>query len=257
VELPELDQGSQSDYPAEELANWLKPFSGSIWRVVETQEIAATRSITSSAAEQSRLEFLLESSKPKLPIDCQGLDYLLASPFRYPPLDYGSRFGTASQRGVFYGSRDRRTAFAESAVYLWLFRAGPITTGPLEQIRGERTLFSVRVESAKALDLGDELFAPSRPALVDAASWARSQQLGTAARAADVEVILYPSARIVEGSNAALFAPAAFADRRPRCMEHWQMHLNGERCWFGQRSAAYEFRRLDFERDGDIPHPGL
>jgi len=49
---------------------------------------------------------------------CIGLDYLLFPPFRYPPLKWGSRFGTEYQRGLFYGSQLLATALAEVA-YIW------------------------------------------------------------------------------------------------------------------------------------------
>jgi len=41
--------------------------------------------IVDSAAEQEALESLLEAGKPALPDATSGLDYLLATPFRYPP----------------------------------------------------------------------------------------------------------------------------------------------------------------------------
>ncbi|MCV6615090.1 MAG: RES family NAD+ phosphorylase [Cellvibrionaceae bacterium] len=40
----------------------------------------------------------------------------MSTPFRYPPLAYGSRFGSTLERGIFYASQELATAFAESAV---------------------------------------------------------------------------------------------------------------------------------------------
>lgn len=231
---------------------------GLCWRVVETQEIAATRSITRSAADQHRLEALLDASKPPVPADCQGLSYLLMTPFRYPPLNYGSRFGSTLERGIFYGSADLTTAFAETAVYLWLFQSGPLTTGPLEKIRDQRTAFSVRLSSQSALDLGDEIFHEVRDNITNPASWHYTQELGSKLRALGAEFFWYPSARWQSGRNIAVLSPAAFASKDPVQQHHWNLQLTPSTCWFGRQGCeSIEFQRSEFERNGGIPHPCL
>jgi putative AlgH/UPF0301 family transcriptional regulator len=67
-------------------------FEGSVDRIVERQEDSATTLITEDLLEQQMLEEMLEDNKPGTLND--RIDYLLGTPFRYPPLDYGSRFGT-------------------------------------------------------------------------------------------------------------------------------------------------------------------
>lgn len=62
-----------------------RAWRGSTWRIVEAQHVASTMKIVDSAAEQEALESLLEAGKPALPDATSGLDYLLATPFRYPP----------------------------------------------------------------------------------------------------------------------------------------------------------------------------
>ena len=57
--------------------------------------------IVDDAAEQNLLESLLETSKPPLPDPTDGLDYLLATPFRYSPARPGSRFRSVTDPGVF------------------------------------------------------------------------------------------------------------------------------------------------------------
>lgn len=236
----------------------LGPHVGLCWRVVETQEVAATRDITRSAEDQHRLEELLDASKPLVPADCQGLSYLLMTPFRYPPLEYGSRFGSTRERGIFYGSAELRTAFGETAVYFWLFQSGPITVGPLKTVRDQRTAFSVRLASQKALDLGAESFADVTEKVCDPASWQYSQKLGAQLRAAGTEFFWYPSARVVKGKNIAVFSPAAFAVKEPERQLHWHIRLNSETCWFGlPGNDSIEFHRSEFERNGEIPHPVL
>lgn len=240
-----------------ELKNCHAHRSARIWRVVETQEIAATRAITRSQADQARLEVLLEQSKPTVPTECAGLSYLLFTPFRYPPLDYGSRFGTRWQRGIFYGSSERRTAFAEAAVYLWLFQSGPVAPGPLAQIRDQRTIFAVTIKSDAALDLCLPIFANQRGAIADPADWSATQQLGSRMRQAGTAFCLYPSARLAGGQNGAIFDPSAFAGSEPEAQQHWHCRLDERTCWFGRRQESFEFQRGAFERGGVIPHPAL
>ena len=84
------------------------------WRVVESQHQVSTRKLVDSNEEQALLEDLIDGVKPR---DITGgkLHYLLSTPFRYPPLKHGSRFGHRHERGIWYGSTERRTAFAEVA----------------------------------------------------------------------------------------------------------------------------------------------
>lgn len=232
---------------------------GNCWRVVETQETAATMAITHSAAEQSRLEELLDLSKPKIPADCNGLSYLLMTPFRYPPLRHGSRFGTTWERGIFYGSCELKTAFAETAVYFWLFQQGPKTTGPLTQIRDQRTAFSVKLISQKALDLHSDAFASAQNKINRPDVWDYTQQLGKQLRELDTEFIIYPSARLDGGKNIAVFSPLAFAEKEPAQQQLWHVRFTSDTCVFVRAGIGegFEFKRQDFSVDGRIPHPAL
>jgi hypothetical protein len=54
----------------------------------------------------ARLEAMVETSQS-----------LLTTPFRYPPLRHGSRFGSRQYRGIFYGSRSRSGCLVEGAYY--------------------------------------------------------------------------------------------------------------------------------------------
>ncbi len=89
------------------------------WRVVEGQHILSTRALVDSAAEHDLLEALLDDSKPPLPNgrEFAGLHHLLFTPFRYPPLRHGSRFGVRQERGLWYGAEALETAQAEHAYY--------------------------------------------------------------------------------------------------------------------------------------------
>lgn len=95
--------------------------SGQLLRLVESQEQVATNQLVSSLDRQAVLEDLLETTKPHLRPGTERLDYLLATPFRYPPLKHGSRFGTRSAPSLFYGALKTGTVLAEAAYYRFLF----------------------------------------------------------------------------------------------------------------------------------------
>lgn len=232
---------------------------GSCWRVVETQETAATMAITGSAAEQSRLEELLDQSKPKIPTDCTGLNYLLMTPFRYPPLQYGSRFGSTWERGIFYGACELQTAFAEAAVYFWLFQQGPKTLGALAQTRDQRTAFSVKLCSSSAIDLHSANFADVFDQIKSPSSWDYTQRLGVELREAAADFVIYPSSRLAGGRNVAVFSPRAFAEREPALQQLWHVRFSTDTCVFVRAgiSEAFEFHKADFSVEGKIPHPTL
>ena len=243
---------------SKDLEHQLTPLVGLAWRVVETQETAATRVITRNAEEQSRLEQLLDNSKPSIPPECERLSYLLMTPFRYPPLEYGSRFGSQWERGIFYGAKEQETALAETAVYLWLFQQGPEDMGPLAEINDSRTVFSVRLRTRKGCDLCAPTFAKLKPALTQEDSWNFSQKIGSSLREAGAEFFWYPSARAENGANAAVLSPKAFASRQPSAQELWLVRLTRELCWFGRADGYYyEFERSQFLHNGKLQHPCL
>lgn len=239
-----------------DLRAYLQSHLGLCWRVVETQEVAATRAITSSADEQQRLETLLDMSKPTAPTDCDGLSYLLMTPFRYPPLPYGSRFGSTQERGIFYGASTLATAFAETSVYFWLFQSGPTHRGAVETVVDQRTAFSVRLSSTKALDLARLSEIIPVDALSNPSSWEYSQTVGNHLRAIGAEFFWYPSARLAGGRNIAVISPKAFASPEPDQQMSWHIRFDSNTCWFGHPSGeSYEYQRHAFEQHGSIPHP--
>ena len=105
------------------LSSELRPYERHVWRLVEGQHRVSTMKLVDSLDEQNVLEDLIEATKPAIPPECRGLDYLLFSPFRYPPLPNGSRFRRPGQPGVFYAAEESRTAAAEKAFYRLLFFA--------------------------------------------------------------------------------------------------------------------------------------
>ena len=93
----------------------IKPLQAEVYRVAESQLIVATNTLVDTVEEQLLLEEMLDGIKPKVPPECKKFDYLIYTPFRYPPLKHGSRFGKKTQGSIFYGSTRIETAFAEMA----------------------------------------------------------------------------------------------------------------------------------------------
>jgi hypothetical protein len=231
---------------------------GKIWRVVETQEKAATREITANRDEQERLEELLDQHKPSRMPGTGNLSYLLATPFRYPPLEYGSRFGGEQSPGIFYGALELQTALLETAVYLWLFQRGSRAATALSQIRDERMSFSVPVNTLLALDTSSADLTPLSAQLSAPADWSLSQAFGGRARQTGAEAIWYVSARRKEGTNVAVLSPAGLASKRESGRQHWQLRLTRDHCWFGLHNGeSHEFSRTMLEEEGVLEHPAL
>jgi len=72
--------------------------------MVEAQHVTSTRKLVDSDEEQQILEKEIDHVKPTLPDDAEfrGIHYLLSTPFRYPPLSHGSRFGTRHERSLWH-----------------------------------------------------------------------------------------------------------------------------------------------------------
>jgi hypothetical protein len=237
----------------------IAPLAASPWRAVEAQHQISTRKLVDDEAEQAVLEDVLERYKPPL-ADVGRLHYLLFTPFRYPPLPYGSRFGSRHETGIWYGADSLRTAFAEVAYYRLLFLAG--TTADLTPLETDISAFTVRVRSAAGIDLMLPPFARFRGLLASRTSYAATQPLGTAMRAARVEAFRYTSARDVRGGiNVGVFAPRAFAGRRPRRVETWRCVAGHEAVEIGKRDyfarTVHRFARTDFLVKGRLPSPAV
>src|SRR5690348_11205267 len=82
------------------------------WRAVEGQDLVATMRLVDTIEEQDLLEQILEEGKPPAPVGLSRLHYLIATPFRYPPQQHGSRFRAPADPGVFYAAESIRAACA-------------------------------------------------------------------------------------------------------------------------------------------------
>jgi len=228
------------------------------FRAVEAQHRISTRKLTDSDAEQVLLEELLEGSKPAAAPDLEGLHYLLLTPFRYPPLRHGSRFGIKIERGIWYGSQTLPTCFAEVAFYRFVFLEG--TTAKLAPLFVELTAFQAVISTTRGVDLTSEVFRAHSGRIASPSRHETAQKLGRDMRADGVEVARYPSARDRGGVNIAVFSPRAFARRVPESLETWLCVATKERVEFSRQDylgdrESMVFKRTKFEVRGRLPAP--
>tara|TARA_R110002096_G_scaffold214083_5_gene401763 strand:- start:675 stop:1466 length:792 start_codon:yes stop_codon:yes gene_type:complete len=206
---------------------------GLVWRVVESQEQVATLDLVETLEEQALLEKLLERSKPPLPDGCLGLDYLLATPFRYPPLKWGSRFGSPYEPSLFYGAAQIPTALAETAYYRVVFWTGMATPPPSGALKTQHTVFSVPYRCAAGLSLNAAPFEECQDLLRHPTDYSATQYLGARLRTLGVDGFTFTSARCPDrGLNIALFTPAALAAKQPREKQTWLCETSARHVMF-------------------------
>jgi hypothetical protein len=237
----------------------LEPLEGSVLRLVESQEQIATVRLVGSLAEQAVLEDLLESSKPRLPSSRDDLHYLLATPFRYPPLRYGSRFGRRTEPSLFYASRQLGALLAEGAYYRFVFWYG-MQVPPAKPLTTQHSVFGARITTARGLRLQHPPFDEHRALLTHRSEYSETQVLGTLMRDGGVEAFEFVSARDPEsGINVALFTPTALATREPEFVQPWLCETNGETVRYDSRTQerAWTFELATFEVDGRLPAPAI
>lgn len=224
-------------------------------RVVESQSQVATNALVDDLEEQRLLEELLEDSKPRtLP---PGAHYLISTPFRYPPLRYGSRFGTTDQRGVFYGSERLETALAETAFYALLFLEHAVD---LDTLTVDKTAFTFGYATDRGLDTLATTFDAFREGLEAPGDYTLCQRIGRAFRAAGGEVLRFRSVRCpAAGTNLAVFTLDAL-EPEPRSFGSWQMVVRDARVDFIERNVTrprrLSFAAADFAARGVAAHPG-
>ena len=231
--------------------------SGEILRLVESQEQVATNRLVATLAEQDLLESMLEASKPRLPKGAGRLDYLLATPFRYPPLPHGSRFGGRHEPSLFYAARSVATVLAESAYYRFVFWQG-MRVPPSAPLRTQHTLFGARIRVRRGYALHRPPFDRFRALLASRDDYAATQQLGRSLREAGADAIEYVSARDVGGGlNVALLSPSVFALPRPTFKQEWLCDTRAEEVSFYARgvNGPRSFPLSQFTVEDRLPAP--
>ncbi len=223
-----------------------RPWRAVAWRIVESQHIAATMKLVDTRDEQDVLESLLESSKPRLAARLAGLDYLLATPFRYHPLRSGSRFRGVTDPGVFYGAGSIQTAGAELGYWRWRFL---LDAPELERIDPvAHTAFSVEMGTA-AVDLRLPPFDRDRAIWRHRSDYAATQAFARIARDAGVGGIIYQSVRDPEpGWCIALLDPGGFAQARPLAgMQTWYLAVSRRAVTWRREAESMTFSVAHWE----------
>lgn len=260
----------------------IEPVKGRGFRVAESQEQVATMDIVDSATEQSRLEELLEANKPPYRDSVDELHYLLKTPFRYPPLDYGSRFGRPFEKSLFYAAAKVDTALAETAFYRFVFIHDTLLPFP-KPVKSQHTIFEVSIKTSKGVKLQSPDWLDVRDRLVDPVDYRFTQTIGTTMREVEVEAFQFISARAVQlgmrnldnqptesglqnvaadyvGINWGLFEPSAFQKTKPSNLRPIIVITTKENVSVlmtesDGSSTALEFPVNSFMISGRIPRP--
>lgn len=186
----------------------IKAITAEPWRVVEAQYVLSARDLVDTTDEHDILEALLEESKPSVN---KEKHYLVFTPFRYPPLKYGSRFGSAVEPSLWYGSLDLETAFAEVAFYQLQFQNS--TDADLNYVDTLLTAFNASLSTQNGVDLTVEPFSQYVDYISSKNTYEYSQKLGVSMREADVHAFIFFSARMDhQHKNIAAFTPDVFCN---------------------------------------------
>lgn len=236
----------------------IRPLSGTLCRLVESQEQIATLHYVETLEEQAVLEELLEQSKPPFPANAQGLHYLLQTPFRYPPLPWGSRFGRTHEPSLLYGGLGLMPTLAESAYYRLLFWHSMPPHSTKTSIDSAHSLFSVRYRTDQGLQLHRPPFSSHEAQLAHPSDYSVSQALGSAMRHTGVMAFEYTSARdIKKGHCVGLFSPTALSQKKPSTVSPWLCETRASQIIFKPLSdnTVYRFAGDQFLIDGQLPRP--
>lgn len=231
--------------------------TGRLLRLVESQEEIATTQLVDSLARQAVLEDLLEATKPPRRVGTERLHYLLATPFRYPPLKHGSRFGARTEPSLFYGSLSLQPVLAEAAYYRFVFWQG-MTIPPDGKLITQHTMLEAEYRTERGLQLHAPPFVAHRRVLTCPADYAATQELGAKMRQAGIEAFEFTSARDPEGGvNVALFTPDALPRNEPHSREPWLCELSGTQARFSaaRTRTVHGFDVVQFQVGSAFPLP--
>lgn len=227
-------------------------------RLVESQVQIATSELVDSLEEQALLEQLLERSKPPTPVENPSLHYLLATPFRYPPLPWGSRFGSRLEPGIFYGSLETRTLLAEAAYYRFIFWCDMALPPDQDKLFTQHHVIGVTFYTTNGLHLQHAPFNQYQTQLTHPRDYADTQSLGAHMRAQAVDAFTYVSARDPQsGINVAVYTPAALACTQPLFQHLWLCDTRATAVTFYSNLTehVYRFELEQFLYQDQLPKP--
>jgi hypothetical protein len=231
---------------------------------VDHQGESGTAVLVDGLLEQARLEQVIDGVKPPIPSDWPEAEegrplpthLLLLTPFRYPPLPSGSRFGRAHQRHLFYGARSLETALTERAFHaLRLLEGSPLPAGA--RIKRQQTAFAVEISASRGLTLQKQLSPRALAAITDPCSYAANQGCGDAMRERGVQAYEVPSARSLQTPPVVgVLTPYPFTNT-PFDFQDWGLEITAE----GVTAVSFgggltgEFSRERFLVEGRWPGP--
>jgi hypothetical protein len=230
---------------------------GTLKRMVENQQQKVTVALVDSLAEHEVLENLLEVSKPaaRFHAGLQHLDYLLRSPWRYPPLKWGSRFGRRFEPSLFYGAHSDAALFAEAAYYRLVFLEG-MDKPFKDRVISQFTVFQANYQTDLGMDLTRPPFSRHKEVLRHKSHYLPCQLLGSELRERGIAAITYLSARASgDELNIALFSPAALRSRKHRNPRHGPAPTPREDVRSPLGDDLHVFARGGFLDQGQFPIP--
>jgi len=203
-----------------DLARYQTTYNAKIYRIVESQEKVATMQLVDTLDEQVLLEELIEATKPTIS-NKHSHHYLIYTPFRYPPLKHGSRFGTRYEKSIFYAGKTLESALCESAFYSFYFLSR-MSTPYREPIINHKTSFFVILQSNHHIDLTQIEDCSIRKQINHKEDYTFPQALGNLMRKRGVQSFSYFSARCHEKVNIGVFDIDAISSK-PIERLHWEL----------------------------------
>ena len=238
--------------------------TGAVHRITDRQGESGTADLVENLREQARLEQLIDGVKPPVPSDWPEAGdgrplpshRLLLTPFRYPPLESGSRFGRAHQRHLFYGAQALETALAERAFHaLRLIEDSPLPPG--RRIQRQQSAFAVQISAERGLTLQDHLTPEALAEITNPCSYGASQRCGDAMRERRIQAFEVPSARSPHTPPVVgVMTPYAFSST-PMDLQDWTLEITAggvTAVCFGGGLTAH-FSREQFLVAGGWPKP--
>jgi hypothetical protein len=232
-------------------------YTAQVCRVVETQEVAATLHLVDDFDEQFLLEQLLDEVKPRYRVGSEAMHYLFKTPFRYPPLKYGSRFGSRQLASFFYAGETLVPTLGEVAYYRFVFLSH-MQQAYGSSIKSQHLSFKLKVSTTLCADLTHTDFAPMVKALTNPSSYHVSQAIGQWLRSEQgINLIRYPSARIEGAINVAIAQPQVISSKQPLNQLNWWCLTQPDKVSFNQagQGQPLNFYRDDFLVNGSLPLP--
>lgn len=231
--------------------------NGTLFRYAEDQERSVTRALVPSIDEHEILERLLDDSKPPTPDNAANQHYLLSTAFRYPPLPFGSRFGTPHERGILYASESYHALQMELAFYRFSFYHD--IDKPPAYIQSNHVLFEFDYSANRAIDLTD-LEGGLNESLTRPSDYTWTQSVGRWCRSQDIGALRYPCARGgPSGINVAVLDPTAIA-KPPTILLGFTVRATAELVTIvsGANTGEPFDRDISIEPflvDGELPRP--